>query len=173
MTTPSISLISHNTAVDLSHLTQPHRRSFSHLASASLSSPPPHSHISISSSKKVWSLVRRFDQPQKYKPFVSRCVVQGNLEIGSLREVDVKSGLPATTSTERLELLDDDEHILSVRIVDGDHRLRFHSLLVFVVVFGIGSRQLEGVEQPAAEAPIKTMRRIKSSPLSKNKWLLK
>ncbi|KAK3026465.1 hypothetical protein RJ639_041875 [Escallonia herrerae] len=72
----------------------------------------------------VWSLVRRFDQPQKYKPFVSRCVVQGNLEIGSLREVDVKSGLPATTSTERLELLDDDEHILSIRIVGGDHRLR-------------------------------------------------
>nr|KJB74713.1 hypothetical protein B456_012G003800 [Gossypium raimondii] len=72
----------------------------------------------------VWSLVRRFDQPQKYKPFVSRCVAQGNLEIGSLREVDVKSGLPATTSTERLELLDDDEHILSIRIIGGDHRLK-------------------------------------------------
>ncbi|XP_068316884.1 probable UDP-arabinopyranose mutase 1 [Pyrus communis] len=56
--------------------------------------------------------------------FVSRCVVQGNLEIGSLREVDVKSGLPATTSTERLELLDDDEHILSIKIIGGDHRLR-------------------------------------------------
>ncbi|MBA0600679.1 hypothetical protein Gorai_003881 [Gossypium raimondii] len=74
----------------------------------------------------VWSLVRRFDQPQKYKPFVSRCVAQGNLEIGSLREVDVKSGLPATTSTERLELLDDDEHILSIRIIGGDHRLKVH-----------------------------------------------
>ncbi|KAM7461556.1 hypothetical protein LguiA_029677 [Lonicera macranthoides] len=71
----------------------------------------------------------RFDQPEKYKPFVSRYVVQGNLEIGSLREVDVKSGLPATTSTERLELLDDDEHILSVRIVGGDHRLNFRGML--------------------------------------------
>lgn len=50
--------------------------------------------------------------------------MRGNLEIGSLREVDVKSGLPATTSTERLELLDDDEHILSIRIIGGDHRLR-------------------------------------------------
>ncbi|KAM1934666.1 hypothetical protein ACFX15_018825 [Malus domestica] len=39
---------------------------------------------------EVWSVVRRFDQPQKYKPFVSRCVVQGNLEIAGLREVDVK-----------------------------------------------------------------------------------
>lgn len=80
----------------------------------------------------VWSLVRRFDQPQKYKPFVSRCVAQGNLEIGSLREVDVKSGLPATTSTERLELLDDKEHILSIRIVGGDHRLRNYSSVISV-----------------------------------------
>ncbi|XP_059304657.1 abscisic acid receptor PYL8 [Lycium ferocissimum] len=80
----------------------------------------------------VWSLVRRFDQPQKYKPFISRCIVQGDLEIGSLREVDVKSGLPATTSTERLELLDDEEHILSVRIVGGDHRLRNYSSIISV-----------------------------------------
>lgn len=78
----------------------------------------------------VWSLVRRFDQPQKYKPFVSRCVVRGNLEIGSLREVDVKSGLPATTSTERLEVLDDSEHILSIRIIGGDHRLRNYSSIM-------------------------------------------
>ncbi|CAH1424527.1 unnamed protein product [Lactuca virosa] len=81
----------------------------------------------------VWSLVRRFDEPQKYKPFVSRCVVaEGNLEIGSLREVDVKSGLPATTSTERLELLDDDQHIFSIRIIGGDHRLRNYSSIISV-----------------------------------------
>lgn len=80
----------------------------------------------------VWSLVRRFDQPQKYKPFISRCVAQGNLEIGSLREVDVKSGLPATTSTERLELLDDDQHIFSIRIIGGDHRLRNYSSIISV-----------------------------------------
>nr|CAD1842302.1 unnamed protein product [Ananas comosus var. bracteatus] len=80
----------------------------------------------------VWSLVRRFDQPQKYKPFVSRCVVRGDLEIGSVREVDVKSGLPATTSTERLELLDDNEHILSIKIVGGDHRLKNYSSVLSV-----------------------------------------
>lgn len=80
----------------------------------------------------VWSLVRRFDQPQKYKPFVSRCIVNGELKIGSVREVNVKSGLPATTSTERLELLDDDEHILGISIVDGDHRLRNYSSIVTV-----------------------------------------
>ncbi|CAA7410141.1 unnamed protein product [Spirodela intermedia] len=78
----------------------------------------------------VWSLVRRFDQPQKYKPFVSRCVVRGDLEIGSVREINVKSGLPATTSTERLELLDDDEHVLGIRILGGDHRLQNYSSVV-------------------------------------------
>ncbi|XP_020587854.1 abscisic acid receptor PYL8-like [Phalaenopsis equestris] len=80
----------------------------------------------------VWSLVRRFDQPQKYKPFVSRCVVQGEMEIGSVRQVNVKSGLPATTSTERLELLDDDEHVLSIKIVGGDHRLKNYSSVITV-----------------------------------------
>lgn len=80
----------------------------------------------------VWSLVRRFDQPQKYKPFISRCVTEGNVEIGTLREVNVKSGLPATTSTERLEFLDDDEHVLRMRIVGGDHRLKNYSSIVSV-----------------------------------------
>lgn len=80
----------------------------------------------------VWSLVRRFDQPQKYKPFVSRCIVQGDLDIGSVREVNVKSGLPATTSTEMLEQLDDEEHILGIRIVGGDHRLRNYSSIITV-----------------------------------------
>ncbi|WCJ26499.1 Abscisic acid receptor PYR1 [Euphorbia peplus] len=80
----------------------------------------------------VWSLVRRFDQPQMYKPFISRCIVQGDLQIGSVREVNVKSGLPATTSTERLELLDDDEHIVRMAIVGGDHRLKNYSSIVSV-----------------------------------------
>ncbi|KAM0939450.1 putative polyketide cyclase/dehydrase, START-like domain superfamily [Dioscorea sansibarensis] len=75
----------------------------------------------------VWSLVRSFDQPQKYKPFVSRCVVEGD---GSVRQVNVKSGLPATTSTERLEFLDDNQHILSMRIVGGDHRLKNYSSII-------------------------------------------
>ncbi|KAE8777456.1 ABA receptor 5 [Hordeum vulgare] len=73
----------------------------------------------------VWSLVRSFDQPQWYKLFVSRFVVRGgDLEIGSVRGVNVKTGLQAKTSTERLEQLDDDEHILSVKFFGGDHRLR-------------------------------------------------
>ncbi|KAK1420231.1 hypothetical protein QVD17_21658 [Tagetes erecta] len=80
----------------------------------------------------VWSLVRRFDEPQKYKPFVSRCIMHGDVNIGSVREVNVKSGLPATTSTERLELLDDNEHILGIKIVGGDHRLKNYSSILTV-----------------------------------------
>lgn len=57
--------------------------------------------------------------------------MQGDLNIGSLRQVNVKTGLPATTSTERLEMFDDEEHILGMRIVDGDHRLRVWFVLFF------------------------------------------
>lgn len=34
------------------------------------------------------------------------------------------SGLPASTSTERLELLDDQHRVISFRVVGGQHRLR-------------------------------------------------
>ncbi|KAL3613908.1 Abscisic acid receptor pyl3 [Castilleja foliolosa] len=54
------------------------------------------------------------------------------MQIGTVREVNVKSGLPATVSKERLELLDDEEHILSMRIVGGDHRLKNYSSIITV-----------------------------------------
>eukprot|EP00253_Pinus_taeda_P030393 PITA_30393 len=47
----------------------------------------------------------------------------GDLKVGCLREVRVVSGLPATSSTERLDILDKERHILSFSIVGGDHRL--------------------------------------------------
>uniref|UniRef100_A0A0E0MMG1 Uncharacterized protein n=1 Tax=Oryza punctata TaxID=4537 RepID=A0A0E0MMG1_ORYPU len=72
----------------------------------------------------VWSLVRRFDQPQLFKPFIRKCVMRGNIDTGSVREVIVQSGLPATRSMERLEFLDDNEHILRVKFIDGDHMLK-------------------------------------------------
>lgn len=80
--------------------------------------------VIVESFCQVWSLVRRFDQPQRYKPFVSRCMMQGDFAVGCLRQVNIKSGLPATTSTERLEQLDDNERILSIKIVGGDHKLQ-------------------------------------------------
>ncbi|KAL6008459.1 Orotidine 5'-phosphate decarboxylase [Asimina triloba] len=74
----------------------------------------------------VWSLVRRFDRPQVYKHFIKSCALKGRSEIavGCLREVNVISGLPASTSTERLDILDDDRHITGFSIIGGEHRLR-------------------------------------------------
>eukprot|EP00252_Welwitschia_mirabilis_P026143 TRINITY_DN8426_c0_g1_i1.p1 TRINITY_DN8426_c0_g1~~TRINITY_DN8426_c0_g1_i1.p1 ORF type:complete len:176 (-),score=43.23 TRINITY_DN8426_c0_g1_i1:409-936(-) len=75
----------------------------------------------------VWSIVRTFDQPQKYKPFVHSCTVRGGTGVGCIRNVNVKTGLPATASTERLEKLDDTEHVLTIKILGGDHRLQNYS----------------------------------------------
>ncbi|WOK91500.1 hypothetical protein Cni_G00191 [Canna indica] len=73
----------------------------------------------------VWSLVRRFDRPQDYKHFLKDCDLSaGDGGVGSVREVTVISGLPAETSTERLEALDDDKHLMSFSVLGGDHRLR-------------------------------------------------
>ncbi|KAF2304352.1 hypothetical protein GH714_030390 [Hevea brasiliensis] len=71
----------------------------------------------------VWPFVRSFENPQKYKHFIKSCNMKGTGGIGSIREVTVVSGLPASTSTERLEILDDEKHILSFRVVGGEHRL--------------------------------------------------
>ncbi|KAI4356057.1 hypothetical protein L6164_000109 [Bauhinia variegata] len=72
----------------------------------------------------VWSVVRRFDKPQAYKHFLKSChVIVGDGDVGTLREVHVISGLPAANSTERLEILDDERHVLSFSVVGGDHRL--------------------------------------------------
>lgn len=72
----------------------------------------------------VWSIVRRFDYPQSYKHFVKTCdVIQGDGRVGTVREVSVISGLPAANSKERLEILDDESHVISFSVVGGDHRL--------------------------------------------------
>lgn len=72
----------------------------------------------------VWPFVRSFENPQKYKHFIKGCNMKGDGNVGSIREVTVVSGLPASTSTERLEILDDEKHVLSFRVVGGEHRLQ-------------------------------------------------
>ncbi|GJN17299.1 hypothetical protein PR202_gb04356 [Eleusine coracana subsp. coracana] len=73
----------------------------------------------------VWSVVRRFDRPQDYKHFIRSCrlVAGDGGAVGSVREVRVVSGLPAASSRERLEILDDERRVISFRIVGGEHRL--------------------------------------------------
>ncbi|KAK9265909.1 hypothetical protein L1049_001784 [Liquidambar formosana] len=74
----------------------------------------------------VWSTVRRFDKPQTYKHFIKSCHVKDdfNMMVGCTRDVNVISGLPAATSTERLDMLDDDRHVTGFSIIGGEHRLR-------------------------------------------------
>ncbi|XP_047332608.1 abscisic acid receptor PYL4-like [Impatiens glandulifera] len=72
----------------------------------------------------VWSIVRRFDNPQSYKHFIKTCqVINGDGRVGTVREISVISGLPAANSKERLEILDDESHVISFSVVGGDHRL--------------------------------------------------
>ncbi|KAG6405372.1 hypothetical protein SASPL_132961 [Salvia splendens] len=74
----------------------------------------------------VWSIVRRFDKPQTYKHFIKSCSVREGftVRVGELRDVAVISGLPAATSTERLDILDDERRVTGFSIIGGDHRLR-------------------------------------------------
>ncbi|KAF7829235.1 abscisic acid receptor PYR1-like [Senna tora] len=74
----------------------------------------------------VWSVVRRFDKPQTYKHFIKSCAVKEGFEmrVGCTRDVNVISGLPAATSTERLDILDEERHVTGFSIIGGEHRLR-------------------------------------------------
>ncbi|KAL2473693.1 Abscisic acid receptor PYL6 [Forsythia ovata] len=72
----------------------------------------------------VWSLIREFSNPQAYKMFVKTCIMTaGNGSVGSVRDVTIVSGLPAGNSTDRLDFLDDDLHVMVFSIIGGDHKL--------------------------------------------------
>lgn len=72
----------------------------------------------------VWSMVRQFGNPQGYKQFVKSCTLRdGDGGIGSLREVRLVTGLPAVSSTERLDHLDDESHVMGFTMIGGDHKL--------------------------------------------------
>ncbi|KAF5774106.1 putative polyketide cyclase/dehydrase, START-like domain superfamily [Helianthus annuus] len=88
----------------------------------------------------VWPLVRSFDNPQRYKHFIKSCNMSGDGGVGSIREVTVMSGLPASTSTERLEVLDDEKHILSFRVLGGEHRLSNYLSVTSVNEFKKGEK---------------------------------
>ncbi|KAE8691922.1 Abscisic acid receptor PYL2 [Hibiscus syriacus] len=56
--------------------------------------------------------------------FLRSCqFIAGDGDAGSLREVHVVSGLHAASSTEKLEILDDERHVLSLSVVGGDPHL--------------------------------------------------
>ncbi|KAH7565453.1 hypothetical protein ACOSP7_020180 [Xanthoceras sorbifolium] len=86
----------------------------------------------------IWPVVRDFGNPNRYKHFIKSCTMragEGGEVVGSVRDVRVITGLPASTSTERLEILDDEKHILSFRVVGGDHRLNNYQSVTSVNEF--------------------------------------
>jgi abscisic acid receptor (PYR/PYL family) len=89
----------------------------------------------------VWSIVRRFDKPQAYKRFIQACTITtGEGGVGSIRTMELVSGIPATSSVERLEILDDEQHIFSFRVLGGGHRLQNYWSLTSVHELEIGGR---------------------------------
>ncbi|KAG6532969.1 abscisic acid receptor PYL10-like [Zingiber officinale] len=91
----------------------------------------------------VWSFVRRFDRPQVYKHFIRSCALKDagggeDLRPGCLRELSVITGLPASTSMERLDLLDDARRAIGFTIIGGEHRLRNYRSVTTVDEVGGG-----------------------------------
>lgn len=102
----------------------------------------------------VWSFVRRFDNPQAYKHFVKSChVLAGGGDVGTLREILVVSGLPAGKSTERLEILDDERHVISFSVVGGDHRLANYRSVTTIHPSGDGEEGTVVVESYVVDVP--------------------
>ena len=103
----------------------------------------------------VWSVVRRFDNPQAYKHFLKSCrVIDGDgATVGALRVVHVVSGLPAGSSTERLEILDDERHVISFSVVGGDHRLHNYRSVTTLHPAPPGGRGTVVVESYVVDVP--------------------
>lgn len=73
----------------------------------------------------VWAFARRFDKPQVYKSLIHTCdIIDGDGGVGSIREIHLVSSIPATSSIERLEILDHEQHIISFKVLTGGHRLQ-------------------------------------------------
>ncbi|KAL6201349.1 hypothetical protein ACLB2K_025063 [Fragaria x ananassa] len=77
----------------------------------------------------VWSIIRQFDNPQAHKQFIKSCTIRAGDggTAGSIREVTVSSGLPGSSSMERLDKLDDDKHVMNFSILGRDHKLANYS----------------------------------------------
>ncbi|MQM09806.1 hypothetical protein Taro_042683 [Colocasia esculenta] len=81
--------------------------------------------LDLNSNQLSGPIPPRIVRATTYKHFVKSCHVlvgDGN-NIRTLREVRVVFGLPAATSMECLEVLDEESHVLSFQIVGGEHRL--------------------------------------------------
>lgn len=67
------------------------------------------------------------------------------MKVGCTRDVNVISGLPAATSTERLDVLDDERRVTGFSITGGEHRLRNYRSVTSVHGFDDGDGEIRTV----------------------------
>lgn len=112
------------------HITEPRRGTCTSLIAQKIDAP----------ASVVWPLVRSFDSPHRYKHFIKSCsMTAGHGDVGSIREVTVISGLPASTSVEKLEMVDEEKHVISFSVVGGQHRLKNYRSVTSVNEFKAGA----------------------------------
>lgn len=108
--------------------------------------------------RAIWRFVRDFANPNKYKHFIKSCTIRGNgvkeISVGTIREVSVVSGLPASTSVEILEALDEEKRILSFRVLGGEHRLNNYRSVTSVNEFVVTEKDKKRVYSVVLESYI-------------------
>ncbi|XP_074267348.1 abscisic acid receptor PYL12-like [Silene latifolia] len=73
----------------------------------------------------VWSIVRQFNNPKAYRFFIRSCSSSTSASGDDVyRKISHVSGFPAKTSVERLDLLDDEMHVMVFSLVGGDQSRR-------------------------------------------------
>ncbi|KAG7589934.1 Polyketide cyclase/dehydrase [Arabidopsis suecica] len=108
----------------------------------------------------IWRFVRDFANPNKYKHFIKSCTIRGDgngvkeIKVGTIREVSVISGLPASTSVEILEALDEEKRILSFRVLGGEHRLNNYRSVTSVNEFVVLEKDKKKVYSVVLESYI-------------------
>lgn len=120
--------------ISLHHTHNPKANQCTSLVVQSVKAPPP----------LVWSILRRFDQPQAYKKLVKRCtMLAGSGGVGSVREVALVSGMPGKLSRERLDRLDEENRVMIYTVVEGDQRLENYESTITVHDGGGGAVVME------------------------------
>ncbi len=73
--------------------------------------------------EKIWNMLRSFDKVERYMPIVSSTSVIGSGQ-GSKRFCDLNLGAQIYKIRERLDLLDDLNHSLTISVEDGPIQMR-------------------------------------------------
>ncbi|KAJ1439439.1 START-like domain superfamily [Sesbania bispinosa] len=74
-----------------------------------------------------------------------------NVIVGAVREVSMVSNFPTESITKRLEILDDERHVISFNVIGGDHRLRSYQ---FVTTFHPNGNETLVIKSYVVDIPL-------------------